>query len=87
MFLTKKWDGPINAKACADGQKQRWYLSKDEVAALTIMLESIFIAAGLEANEGGDVTVMDLPGAFLHATNEDREAGRTFGYGGASDVS
>ena len=50
MFLTEKQDGIIKASACADGTKWREYMSK-EVAALTVMLESIFITTVLEAKE------------------------------------
>ena len=71
MFLTKKCDGTIKARASAIGHKQRKYMSKDEIAALIIMLESIFITATLKAKQGRDVAVMDLHGAFLHRKNED----------------
>ena len=39
-------------------------MSKKELAALTVMLESIFITAALEAKEGS-------PGAILYAKKED----------------
>ena len=42
-----------------------------EVAAPTVMLESVFITTALEAEEGRNVAVIGLPGAFLHAKNED----------------
>ena len=45
-------------------------MSKNEVAAPTVMFESIFITAALEAKEGRDVAIVDLPGAFLHANND-----------------
>ena len=51
--------------------KNREYMSKDEVATLTAMLESFFIISALEAKNRMDVAVMNLPGAFLHATNKD----------------
>ena len=65
MFPTGKRDKMIKARPCSVGQKQREYMSKDEVAAPTVMLESIFIRAALEAKER-DMAVMDLPGAILH---------------------
>ena len=71
---------------------ERIYMSKDEVAAPTIMLESIFITGAIKAKEGKDVAVIDLPGAFFHATNEDdvimrmTEVGRTHGHGSPTDI-
>ena len=60
MFITEKQDGTITARACADGQKQRGYMPKEEVVAPTVMLEFIFIIAVLEAKERRDVAVMNL---------------------------
>ena len=71
MFLTEKMDGAIKARACADGSKQQEYMTKEEVAAPTVMLEPIFVTAAIDAKEGRDIAVMDLPGAFLHADNDD----------------
>ena len=70
MFITEKRDGTIKARACAVGQKQREFMSKDDVAMPTVMLESIFITAVLEAKEERDAAVVDPPGAFLHTDNE-----------------
>ena len=71
MFPTEKRDGTIKAQACANGRKQQEYMSKEEVAAPMVILESIFVTAAIEAKEGRDITVMDLPGAFLYADNDD----------------
>ena len=71
MFLTEKRDGTNKAYAYADRRKQREYMSKEAVAAPTMMLESIFVTAAIEAKEGRDVAVMDLPGAFFDADNDD----------------
>ena len=46
-------------------------MSKEDVLAPTVMLYSIFVTAAIEAKKGRDVAVMDLPGAFLHADNDD----------------
>ena len=43
----------------------------EEVAALMVVPESIFITMDIEAHEERDASIMDLPGACLHAMNED----------------
>ena len=66
MFLTEKQDGFIKAHACADGQKQQEYTEKMDTTSPTVMTESIFTMATIEAKEGWDNVIFDLPGAFLH---------------------
>jgi hypothetical protein len=36
-----------------------------------VALESIFITAAIDAKENQKVVTIDIPGAFLHANNED----------------
>ena len=45
-------------------------MSREEVASPMIMLESIFTTAAIKASEGGDVAIIDLTGAFLHAESD-----------------
>jgi hypothetical protein len=35
------------------------------------MLESVFITSTIDAKEGRKVVTIDIPGAFLHADNDD----------------
>ena len=51
---------------------KRLCMSKEEVAAPVVMLESIFTIASIEAKEGRDVPIIDLPGAFL-CDNSDKD--------------
>ena len=71
MFLSEKQDRTIKTCACADGCKQREYTKNVERAFPTAMMESIFITVAIDAKEQQDVTIMDLPGAFLHAENDE----------------
>ena len=43
-----------------------------DMASQIAMMESIFISAAIDAKEEQDVAIMDLPGVFLHAENDDR---------------
>jgi hypothetical protein len=44
---------------------------KEEAAAPTVALESVFITTAIDAKEHWKVVTIDIPGAFLHADNED----------------
>ena len=46
-------------------------MTKEEIVAPTVMLDSLSITATIEIKEGQHVNIMDLPGAFLHVSNED----------------
>ncbi len=71
IFLKEKRNGDIKARSCANGSKQREHIAKEEAAAPTVALESIFITAAIDAKEHWEVVTIDIPGAFLHADNED----------------
>ena len=43
----------------------------EEAAAPTVTLESVFVTATIDTKEKQEVVTIDIPGAFLHADNED----------------
>ena len=51
MFLTKKQDGTIKARATADGCKQHKYMEKIKSASPTVMIESIFTTVAIDVKE------------------------------------
>lgn len=65
MFLKEKRDGTIKGRGCADGRKQRGYVTKEEASSPTICTEAVFIIIVIAAKEERDVATMDIPGAFL----------------------
>ena len=65
MFLKKKWSGTIKGRGCADGCKQRAYITKEESTSPTISTEAVFLTAVVDAWESRKVTVLDVPGAFM----------------------
>jgi hypothetical protein len=71
IFLKEKKSGNIKARSCANGNKQREHIAKEEAAAPTVALESVFITLTIDAKESRKVVTIDIPGAFLHADNED----------------
>ncbi len=71
IFLKEKKDGNIKARLCANGNPQREHIAKEEAAAPTVTLESVFITSTTDAKEGRKVVTIDVPGAFLHVDNDD----------------
>ena len=65
MFLKKKWSGTIKGHGCADGRKQRAYITKEESTSPTISTEVVFLTAVVDAWESQKVVVLDVPGAFM----------------------
>ena len=65
MFLKKKWCGTIKGRGCADGQKQRAYITKEESTLPTISTEAVFLMVVIDAWENRKVAVLDVPGAFM----------------------
>jgi hypothetical protein len=67
MFLKRKRCGKIKGRGCADGRKQRAYTAREDAASPTVATESIFLTAVIDALEGRDVAIIDVPGAFMQA--------------------
>jgi hypothetical protein len=67
MFLKRKRCGTVKGRGCADGRKQRAYTAKEDAASPTIATEAIFLTAVIDAHEGREVAVVDVPGAFMQA--------------------
>ena len=64
-MVKKKRDESIKGRACADGRKQRLYIPKEEVTSPTVQLESLILTMLIDAQEGRDIAVADVGGAFL----------------------
>ncbi|MCK7499178.1 MAG: hypothetical protein MZW92_58370 [Comamonadaceae bacterium] len=67
MFLKRKRCGKIKGRGCADGRKQRAYTAHEDAASPTVATESVFLTTVIDALEGRDVAVLDIPGAFMQA--------------------
>ena len=67
MFLKRKRCGKIKGRGCADGRKQRDYISPEDAASPTVATEAVFLTALIDAIEGREVAVIDIPGAFMQA--------------------
>ena len=67
MFLKRKRCGKIKARGCADGRKQRAWIDPEAAASPTVSLEAVMLTAAIDAMEGREVAVIDVPGAFMQA--------------------
>ena len=67
MFLKQKHCGKVKGRGCADGRKQRAYIAKEESTAPTVSTEAVFLTAVIDALEGREVAILDVPGAFMQA--------------------
>jgi hypothetical protein len=65
MFLKRKRCGKIKGRGCADGRKQRAWTEKSESSSPTISTQAVFLTAVVDALEGRDVAIVDVPGAFM----------------------
>ena len=61
----------MKAQSCANGGVQWDHVAKEEAASPTVGLESVFVTTVIDAEENREVVTIDIPGAFLHVTNED----------------
>ena len=71
-IIELKRDGRLKGRSCANGSKQRSYLSEyDSVASPTVSLEGIITSLLIGAYEGRNYISFDVPGAFLQADMPD----------------
>ena len=65
MFLKMKTNGTIKGRRCADGRKQREWMSKEDTTSPTISNEALMLSCMIYAMEGRDVAIADIPDAFM----------------------
>ena len=71
MFLKLKSDEvTIKGRGCADGRKQRDWLSKEDTSTPTVSTEGLMLLCMIDATEGREVATANNPGAFLHTDYE-----------------
>ena len=73
MFLKEKRDGKIKGRTVAGGNKQRDYISKEDASSPTVATEAVLLSCIIDAEEGRDVAVIDIPNAFIQTRIEDEK--------------
>jgi hypothetical protein len=71
IFLKEKQNGDIKARSCANRSVQQDHVAKEEAASPNVAFESVIVTSTINARESREVVAIDIPGVFLHATNED----------------
>ena len=71
MFLKEKLDGSIKGRGVADGRKQREKIEPKDATSPTVSTEAVMLTAAIDALEGRDVAVVDIPGAYLSTDMDD----------------
>jgi hypothetical protein len=72
LFLTRKRDGSVKGRACADGRKQRIWMNKEDTRSPTVATEALFYLLMIDAYEERKVATLDLPGHFLQTPMDER---------------
>ena len=57
----------------AGGSKQRGHIDKTNATSLTAALESVLLTSTIDAKEGRDVAIIDIPNAFVTTRIEDKK--------------
>jgi len=73
MLIQQKRDGRIKARGCADGQKQRGYLEREDVISPTVSFDALIMSAAIDSHEMRKVVTVDIPGVYLQSKLHDDE--------------
>jgi hypothetical protein len=73
MFLKEKRSGKIKGRTVVGGNKQRDYISKEDATSPTVAMESVLLTCIIDAEEGRDVAIVDIPNAFIQTCIEDEK--------------
>ena len=70
----KKHDDRVKARKVAVGSKQRTFPGyvKSDWSSLTVTTDGVIITSTIEAHEGRDVAVLDLPNVLLRTENKQK---------------
>jgi hypothetical protein len=74
IFVEEKRDGTIKARKVIGGNKQRDYITKQDVSSPTVTAEAVMLTCVIDAQENRDVAVVDIPNAFVQTVVSDEDA-------------
>jgi hypothetical protein len=77
MFLKQKCDEKIKGRTVAGENKQRVYTSNEDASSPTVATEAVILSCIIDAKEGCDISVVDIPNAFVQ-TRVENEKDMTF---------
>ena len=65
IFVEQKRDGLIKAQKVIGGNKQRDYITKEDVSFPTVTAEAIMLTCVIDSQEDRVIAVVDIPNAFV----------------------
>lgn len=71
MFVVKKRDGVTKARIVAGGNQQRGHVTKEDSSSPTVSTESVLLTSIVDAHEGREVAVIDIPNAYIQTHVDD----------------
>ncbi len=74
IFVEQKRDGTIKARKVIGGNRQRDYITKEDVSSPTVTAEAVMLTCVIDAQEGRDVAVVDIPNAFVQTVVSEEDA-------------
>ena len=67
-LIKEKRCNKLKGRTCANGARLRWFVKEgDDFSSPTASLEVIISTMIIDSYEERDVTIADIPGAYLHA--------------------
>ncbi len=69
-----KRDGKIKAQKVIGGNKQRDYITKEDVSSPTVSAEAVMLTCIIDAVEDRDIAVVDIPNAFAQTVVSEEDA-------------
>ncbi len=74
IFIEQKSDEKIKAWKVIGGNKQRNYITKEDVSSTMVSAEAVMLICVIEAVEDRDIAVVDIPNAFSQAVVSEEDA-------------
>jgi hypothetical protein len=73
MLVIKKRTGETKARFVGGGNKQRYYLTKEDSSSPTVATESVLLTLIVDADEKQDIAIVDIPNAFIQTRVQDKK--------------
>ena len=74
IFIEKKRYGKTKARNVIGGDKQRAYITKEDLSSSTVSDEAVMLTCVIDAQEEWDVAVADIPNAFAQTVVSNNDA-------------
>ncbi len=71
MFIGQKRTGETKARMVTGGNTQHGHVTKEELSSPTVSTTAVLLALIVNAHEGRDVAVVDIPNAFIQTKVDD----------------